>query len=118
MLYLFLHLVGKEDGRLHSAFAQTGRTHFRYVHFHRGAHTLACNLHESEFGEGQYIVASAVATHQFAHLVVQLILMLLGIHIDKIDDDDTSYIAEPQLVYNLFGCQHIVLERILLLIFV
>ena len=42
-----------------------------------------------------------VILHKFRHVLVQPVLVLLGLHIDEIDDDDSAHIPEPELSGNL-----------------
>ena len=113
---LLLELVGKEDRRLDLTFATTCRAGLFHMHLHGRANALARDLHQTELTERKHIVFRAIALHEFAYVVIQLVLMLFGIHIDEIYDDDTAYIAQTELVNQLIRGQHIKLERILLLV--
>ena len=112
----FRYLVGKENGRLDFSFAATRGAHFRHVHFYRRTNALASDLHQTELAERQHVMLRPVAFHQFAHILIQLLLVSLVIHIDEIDDDDTSDVSQAKLVHQLIRRQHIELERILLLV--
>ncbi len=41
--------------------------------------------------------------HKFLHLGEQVVTVFAFVHIDKIDDDNTSHIAQTQLAGNFFG---------------
>ena len=58
----------------------------------------------------------SVVCHQFAHVLVELLLMIFGVHVNVIDNDYTSNIPQAQLVNNLLCSQHVVVEGVLLLV--
>ena len=118
LLTLLCDLVGKENRCLDLSFSSASRTGLFYLHFHCRANALTCDLHEAELTERQHIVLGSVAVHEGTYVLVELLLMVLVIHVDKIDDDDAAYIAQTQLVYQLLCCQHVKLEGILLLVLV
>ena len=94
----------------------TDRAHLLSVDLRYRADPLPCYLHETEFGKRQDIVLGAVAFHQLLHVAVQLVAMLSGIHVDEIHDHDSSHVPEPQLSGNLFSCDLVYLEGVVLLI--
>ena len=112
------HLLGEENRGLYPALAHTGRTSLLHLHLNRRTNPLTGNLHQTELTERQHVMLGAVAFHQFPYIVVQLLLVVLGIHIDEIDDDDSSDVPQPQLVYQLIRCQHVELVGVLLLVLV
>ena len=112
------NLVGEEDRRLYFTFAHTCRAGLHHLHFHRRPYPLARDLHQSELAEWQHVVLCPVAFHQFAYIVVQFLLVVFVIHVDKIDDDYSPNVAQTQLVHQLIGCEHVELERIFLLVLV
>ena len=91
---MFFNLVSKEQSRLYLTFAQTHWADLSHIHFHRRAHALASDLHQSEFTERENIVFCAVISHKLTHVVIQLILVFLGVHINKINNDNTSNITQ------------------------
>ena len=115
---LFLHLFGEEDRRLDFTLSHTGRTGLHYIHFHCRTYPLPGDLHQSELTEGQYIMASPVAFHQAAYIVVQLLLVLLAIHVDKVDNDNTTYIPQAELVHQFICGKHVELEGVFLLVLI
>ena len=115
---LFLNLVRKEQGSLDFTFSTASRACLFHLHLHRRSNPLSRDLHESELTEREHIMLRAVAIHQFSHIVIQLLLMLFRIHVDKIDDDDSSDIPQAKLVHQFIGLQHIELECIFLLVLV
>ena len=42
--------------------------------------------------------------------------MLLGVHVDKVDDDDPTHIAQPKLAYNFFRRKAVHLVGVFLLV--
>ena len=60
----------------------------------------------------------AIPFHEFADILVELLLVAFIIHVNKIDDDNASNITQSKLVNQLVSCQHIKLERILLLVLI
>ena len=88
----FHDLVGEQNRGLDLPFPHAGRTGLHDLYFHGRTNALACDLHQSEFTERQHVVFGAVTVHEFTHIVIQLLLVLFGIHVDEINDDDSAYI--------------------------
>ncbi len=61
------------------------------VHF--GANTLAGDLHQTKFTWGQNGVLGTVERHFVAQVVEQIFTVGRFVHIDKIDNHDTTHIA-------------------------
>ena len=112
----FFDLVGKEDGGLDFSFAATGGAYLRHIHFHRRTYTLAGDLHQAELAELQHIMFRTVTIHQLTHIVVELLLVAFVVHVDKIDDDNTSDVPQTKLVNQLVRCEHVKLEGVLFLV--
>ena len=120
-MHMFAHLcylVGKENRRLDFSLSHTGRTSLHHLNLYRRTNALTRDLHKAELTERKHIVLSAVAFHQFAYIIVQLLLVAFVIHVDEIHDDDTANIAQTKLVNQLISRQHVELERILLLVLI
>ena len=92
VLYLFGDSVGEEDRRLNLTFSSACGAYFLDLHLYGGTHPLPRDLHQTELTERQHVMLGAVTLHEFAYVVVQLLLMPFVIHIDEIDDDDSAYI--------------------------
>ena len=86
--------VGKEERGLNRSFAHTGGAFFFDMNVHGGTNTLACNLHESELRERQDVVLGTIGLHQFGHVLIEFLAMFGCIHVDEIDDDDTSDVGD------------------------
>ena len=63
------------------------------------------------------MVLGTIFLHEHADVVIQLLLVILGVHVDEIDNDDSSDVSEPHLVSYFVGSKHVEPERILLLVF-
>ena len=118
MLASLSYLVGEENRRLNLTLAHTGRTSLHHLYLYRRTYTLTRDLHESELTERQHIVLSAITFHQFAYIIVQLLLVAFVVHVDKINNDDAAYISQTELVNQLVCGQHVELERVLLLVLI
>ena len=94
----------------------TCRAYLCYVHLHSRSNALTGDLHQSELAERQDVMPCSVVCHQFAHVLVELLLMIFGVHVNVIDNDYTSNIPQAQLVNDLFCSQHVVVEGVLLLV--
>ena len=92
------------------------RTLLRSIDLGGRTDTLAGDLHETELGEGQHVVLGPVPAHLLLHVLVQGVAVFRRVHIDEIDDDDTTHIAEPELPRDLFGCDLVDLEGVLFLV--
>ena len=85
--------ICKQNGRLDFPFAETGRAVFVGGYVHSGTHTLTGNLHQTEFAEGQDVVLCTVFLHVLTHAFVQFLAVFGKVHVDKIDNDDSSHIS-------------------------
>ena len=86
-------MVGKEYRRRNLAFAVANRTILIGHDVESGTHTVAGNLHKAELAERQNVVPGPVAFHQFPHTIVKFLPVFGTVHIDVVDNDDTSHIA-------------------------
>ena len=76
---------------------------FLHVDFEGRTDAVACDLHQAEFAQRQDGVPRFVAFHLFGHEVEEGFAVLGLGHIDKVDDDYTSHVAQAQLACYLFG---------------
>ena len=61
------------------------------------ARALARHLDQPQLGEAVDGHARAVARQRLAELVQHGVAVLLGVHVDEVDDDDAAEVAQPQL---------------------
>ena len=64
---------------------------------------MAGDLHQAEFAERQDGVACFVALHFFAHDIEQLFAVFGFLHVDEVNNDDATHVAQPQLAGYLLG---------------
>ena len=74
-------------------------------------------MHQSEFGERQDVVACAVFLHVLAHTLVEHLPVFCQVHVDEVNNDDTSHVAKTQLTCQFVSSTEIYFERIALLSF-
>ena len=104
--------VGEEDGRLDDTRAETGGACLLDGDVHSRAYALACNLHQSEFAQGEDVVLGAVALHVLAHPFVELLAILCCVHVDEIDNDDAAHVAQPKLSGQFVGSAQVHLDGV------
>ena len=112
---LTLQRIRKEDTRLDGTFTETGGTGLLDVDAHGRSDALTGDLHEAELRQWEDVVLGTVLLHVLTHALVEHLTILGQFHIDKVDDDDTSHIAQSQLACQLVGCSQIGLQGIGLL---
>ena len=61
-------------------------------------------------------MSRAVALHQLDHVLIEELTILLVMHVDEVDDDDTTHISQAELTSELFGCDEIDVNRCALLL--
>ena len=71
---------------------------------------LAGHFHESECRDGQDVGSGLVSAHPVAHPLVDPLLVLAVLHVDEVDDDKTTDIAQPELAGHLVSGFHVGLE--------
>ena len=96
-IYLIFQEVCKQEAALDMSGAAAGGAGFLHLYFAGGTHTLAGDLHQTEFLERQNIVASAVLLHVFDHTLIKLLAILGQIHVDKVHHNNSAHIAKAQL---------------------
>ena len=75
----------------------THRTRLAQHMGQRLARALACHFHQSQLRETVDRHAGTVACQRLAKLVEHGVAVLLGIHIDEVDNDNAAEITQPQL---------------------
>ena len=115
LVNLLLQKVGEEEAGLDGALAHAGGAGLIYVYFHDGSHALACDLHQSEFAQGQDVVAGPVALHILYHAFVEFLSVLGDVHINEVHDDDASHISQSQLACEFVGSSEVDFEGVSLL---
>ena len=61
-------------------------------------------------------MAGPVFGHELAHVVEELLSVLAFGHVDEIDDDDASHVAEPELARDFLAGTEVDLESVCLLV--
>ena len=112
----FVQSVGQKERRTYLAFAVAGWTFFRRVDVKCRADALTRDLHESELAEREDVVTRTVICHHFAHVFEELLTMFGLVHVDKVDDDDATHVAQAQLPGYLVGGTEVDLKRVAFLI--
>ena len=116
MFDVFLYLVCEEQGGLYFSFSHACWADFHDLHLNGWSDSLSCDLHESELAERQHIMPCAVSFHEFAHMVVELLLVLFGVHVDEVHDDDSADVSESELVRQFIRSEHVELVCVFLLV--
>ena len=112
----FVQSVGKQQRWLYFAFAEARRAGFGGDDVESRAHALACDLHEAEFAQRQYVVACTVVGHHFAHVFVERLPVLGFVHVDEVDHDDAAHVAQAQLAGYFVGGPEVDLQGVVLLV--
>ena len=76
----------------------------------RLAGPLARHLHEAQLREPVDGDARPVAGERLAEFREHRVAVILGVHVDEVDDDDPAQIAQPQLAGDRLGCLEVGLE--------
>src|SRR6185503_4676550 len=84
--------------RAHAAAARAG--HVRRL-AERGSQALARHLHEAEARDAPELNARAVRAHGVAKPVLDALLILLRLHVDEVDDDESAEVADAELPRDL-----------------
>ena len=79
------------------------------------AYTLAGDLHQSELAKRENVVAGTVVSHHLTHVVVKSLSVLSLSHVDVVDDDDSTHIAQAQLAGDFIGSTKVHIEGVVLL---
>ena len=113
--YLLFQGVSEEQTALDGALAHAGRTGLLYPHIHGWAHSLTGYLHESELAQWQYVMSSPILLHILTHALIEHLTVFSKVHVDEIDNDDATNIAQTQLASQLVSCSQVYVEGVSLL---
>ena len=91
---LAFQCVRKEYGRFDGSFSEAGGAGFVGGDVHGGTYTLTGYLHEAEFAEWQDVVLGTVFLHVLTHAFVEFLPVFGQVHVDKVDNDDATHIAQ------------------------
>ena len=80
----------------------------------RGAKALSRQLHQAEARDLAHLHARAVVAQRVAQPGLHFALVALVLHVDEVDDDEASEVAQPQLAGDLVGRLGIGVKRRLL----
>ena len=97
---------------VHTAFSEADGAGFSSGDIHGRAYPLACYLHQSEFAERKYVVLGPVFLHVLTHAFIELLPVFRQIHVDEVNDDNSSHITQAQLACQLVGCSQVNLQSI------
>ena len=89
-----LQRFSEQDGWFDDSLAEASGTNFLHVHVHCWTDALSGDLHESELAQRQDVVAGTVALHDLCHVFVELLVVFRAVHVDEIDHDDATHIAQ------------------------
>ena len=64
---------------------------------HAGAQPLAAHLHQAEAGDPTDLDARPVVLERFLHRLLDFADVAVLLHVDEVDDDQASHVAQPQL---------------------
>ena len=67
----------------------------------RLTHLLARQFDQPKSGDADEIRARAIFSQALAQHVQQGFALLMPVHVDKVDDDDTAHVAQTQLTGDL-----------------
>ena len=62
---------------------------------------LTCHLHDAERGNREDVVLCLVVGHFAAHARQHGVAILLGLHIDEVEDDESADVAQAHLAADL-----------------
>ncbi len=73
--------------------------------------TLAGDLHDSELRNGEDVVLGLVVGHSGFHFVKNLSLITFVLHVDEVDDDQSTQVAKAHLAGDFHGRFHVGLQN-------
>ena len=94
ILEIVFDFIDEKDGRTNFAFAIADGTFFLNLDFCLRPYPLSGDLNKPEFRRWQYGVFGTVTRHLFGQFVEQLLTMFRIMHVDEIDDDNASHVAQ------------------------
>ena len=68
-----------------------------------GAQTLAAHFHQAEFADGAELHPGAVLAQRVAQAVFHFAAVFRFVHVDEIDDDQATQIAQTHLACHFVG---------------
>ena len=90
--------------------AMAVRTRLRRSLYHTRAQTLTAHFHQTKTRNPTNLNSRAVSLKLVFQTLFNCRVILALLHVDKVDDDQTSQITQPQLARDLFGGLKICLE--------
>src|SRR5690554_7398280 len=106
-LHFFINSVYYDDWSFNLAIITLAWIFLSGFDIHLRPHSLAGDLYQSKFAGWQNFVLSSVIFHFIAKMIIKLFAMGCICHIDKVDDNDSSHIAQSQLSGNFSSSYHI-----------
>ena len=73
--------------------------------------TLAGDLHDSELRNGEDVVLGLVVGHSGFHFVENLSLITFVLHVDEVDDDQSTQVAKAHLAGDFHSRFHVGLQN-------
>ena len=70
---------------------------------HAGAQTLAAHFHQTKAGNTADLNTGTVVLQRFLHRALDFAGVRMMLHVDEVDDDKASHVAQAQLTGNLAG---------------
>lgn len=110
-----LQLVGEKNACLDLSTSETRRALFLYIDIDSRSYALSCDLHQSELRQRQDVVAGTVVLHVLAHALVEQLAVFRQIHVDEVDDDDASHVAQSELPCQFVGSAQVGFQCVLFL---
>ena len=68
---------------------------------HAGAQTLAAHFHQTKAGNTADLNTGTVVLQRFLHRALDFAGVRMMLHVDEVDDDKASHVAQAQLTGNL-----------------
>jgi len=87
------------------------RTHARHRFQEALVDPLSCHFHEPELGDVKHLGSSLVTRQGLAKRRGHRLAVALGLHVNEVNDDDSTNIAQTELSRNLFGGFEVVAEH-------
>ena len=75
------------------------------------SHALSCEFEEAQLADGEELGAGAIALEEVLELVFDIASVGSAAHIDEVEDDEATEIAEAELAADLVGGFHVCSER-------
>ncbi len=112
------NIIGKQDGGSDFAGAVANGAFFKDLDIHLGPDPLPGNLNQAELAGWQDGMFGAVAFHFIAQFLKQFSTVHPLGQVDKVDHDDASHIAQPQLPGYFGSCFEVDFQCVGLLVLV